>query len=113
MKALGLVLLCSRRYQASAESILGPFPSELNWTNIHGGPLLPQGDPIALLAKPSGKPPSLAPPLSASPSNVRRSSLTTTYAYQPGFLDDGNQLGAVQVESLQAAFDECTAAQLC
>ena len=122
-----LVLLCLLGMAGAAISDdsslrLGPFPHELNWTNSDGGPLLPRGDPISLLTRPSGTPPSPAPMIIGEPREEALSSAApsaaaaaadTSYSYQPGFLEDGNDLATIQVDSLQAACDACTAAQLC
>ena len=104
---------------------LGPFPRDLNWTNAHGGPLVPSGDPMSYITRPTNRPPSpssSSPPPSPPPSPALTKRLPSalaprpgmfTYAYQPGFWEDGNDLGQVQVDTLQAACDACTAVTLC
>ena len=96
-----LSLLCTTTMTAAA--ILDPPPS-LNWTNVHGGPIVERGDPIQRLqtaAAPSA-------PVAASTSSPLRAPCAAynfSYTMYTGYLDAGNDLELIQVTSSRAALD--------
>ena len=106
----GIVAADASGSASSSSELLGPFPDDLNWTNANGGPLPPQRDPFALLARQrpaaANRRPSPAPLSSQFPPVLHPlSSTMITYAYQPGLWDNGNDLHEIQVANLQGAFD--------
>ena len=109
LRAVGLVVLATTVTTVIAAVQLDAPNEHLNWTNVHGGPIVDGSDPINRWIR--SAPPAPAPVGTAAALHPHASPFSYTMA--AGFLETGNDIKQLQVTSLQQALDACSLLIMC